>query len=295
MSQDPASRRDNGLVAAAWGALVDVDPELSTDLLSRLAAAGVAAYVEPVVLPALDRLWVDPERADAARLVVRALYADLEPDVDGADLIRPVPDDPQLRSLAPPDLVPNDLAPTEQAPTEQAPTERAPTDQAAPDPALPPAVTPLDEDALFQEIVAGYSQTAPEPIRRWPAIEDLPDPQPPRRRKNDQSKIDQPDPPPPPAVEPIPDWLEPDALEPDEDDHYVPPPPPPLRWFQARTLLATAGIVLGILAIFIPWLIQLPDSNGSRVLGTVLMLSGVGALIWWMRDSFTGPDDGAVV
>jgi hypothetical protein len=266
VSSDPASRRDNGLVAAEWAALVDLDPRLSADLLSRLAEAGVAAYVEPVALPALDRLWVDPERADAARTVVSALHAGLDP-ADDPGRIRPVPDDDALRALAPPQLAPPE-----------------------------PGPLPLDEDALFHQIVAGYSATAEEPLTRWPAHEDLtdgrPEAWPPRRRKSDRVV------PPPPPVEPVealPGWLEPDELEPEEDDHFVPPPPPPVRWFHPRTLLALLGVVLGILAVFVPALLQLPDSNGSRILGTVLMLSGAGGLIWWMRDSFTGPDDGAIV
>ncbi|MCW2615163.1 MAG: hypothetical protein JWN08_2157, partial [Frankiales bacterium] len=43
----PPGRRDNGLPSTDWGALVDLDPRLSEALLASLAAAGVAAYVEP--------------------------------------------------------------------------------------------------------------------------------------------------------------------------------------------------------------------------------------------------------
>ncbi|MDP9435165.1 MAG: hypothetical protein M3P93_08240, partial [Actinomycetota bacterium] len=85
-------RRSNGLPAADWGALVDVDPRLADGLLNSLAAAGVPAYVEPASasdpfsrapLPnrPLDRLWVDPGRAERAREVV----ADQVRDLPGAD------------------------------------------------------------------------------------------------------------------------------------------------------------------------------------------------------------------
>ncbi|MGZ6791966.1 MAG: hypothetical protein ACXVFV_03355, partial [Mycobacteriales bacterium] len=88
-SPAPDGRRDNGLPAAEWGALVDVDPRLSEALLDSLAAEGVPAYVEPArdldastraaVLPKrpLDRLWVDPAQADVARAVVTGEVADL--------------------------------------------------------------------------------------------------------------------------------------------------------------------------------------------------------------------------
>ena len=46
---DDSARRGNGLQAADWGALVDLDPRLSEALLTRLAEAGVAAYVEPAL------------------------------------------------------------------------------------------------------------------------------------------------------------------------------------------------------------------------------------------------------
>src|SRR3954469_11879541 len=88
--QPPRGRRDNGLSSAEWGALVDLDPRLSEALLDSLAAVGVAAYVGPAggaieavsraaSLPKrpLDRLWVDPTRADEARAVVGAEVAEL--------------------------------------------------------------------------------------------------------------------------------------------------------------------------------------------------------------------------
>src|SRR6476661_3578960 len=106
----PDGRRDNGLQAPEWGALVDVDPRLSEALLDSLAAEGVAAYVEPATdldswtraasLPKrpLDRLWVDPAQAELARGVVSSEVADLtallaedEPGATAAGLVRPVP------------------------------------------------------------------------------------------------------------------------------------------------------------------------------------------------------------
>jgi hypothetical protein len=75
-------RRDNGLDAALWSPLRDVDPRVGEHLLDVLYAAGIAAYLEPaadvgpytrtVFLPSppSDRLYVDrAHRAEARALV----------------------------------------------------------------------------------------------------------------------------------------------------------------------------------------------------------------------------------
>jgi hypothetical protein len=75
-------RRDNGLDAALWSPLRDVDPRIGEHLLDVLSAAGIAAYLEPsadigpytraVFLPSppSDRLFVDrAHRAEARALV----------------------------------------------------------------------------------------------------------------------------------------------------------------------------------------------------------------------------------
>jgi hypothetical protein len=75
-------RRDNGLDAPLWSPVQDVDPRVGEELLDLLAAAGIAAYLEPatdvgpytrtVFLPSppSDRLFVDrARRADARRLL----------------------------------------------------------------------------------------------------------------------------------------------------------------------------------------------------------------------------------
>ncbi len=77
-------RRDNGLDAALWSPVQDVDPRIGEELLDLLAAAGIAAYLEPatdvgpytrtVFLPSppSDRLFVDrTRRADARRLLAQ--------------------------------------------------------------------------------------------------------------------------------------------------------------------------------------------------------------------------------
>jgi hypothetical protein len=75
-------RLDNGLDAALWSPLRDVDPRIGEHLLDLLHAVGIAAYLEPsadvepytrsVSLPSppSDRLFVDRARRVEARTVV---------------------------------------------------------------------------------------------------------------------------------------------------------------------------------------------------------------------------------
>ena len=301
----PAGRRGNGLPAADWGALVDLDPRLADGLLDRLASAGVPAYVEPAAaagdpwpraaLPdrPLDRLWVDPEHAQVARTVVAAEVADLsallaetEPGATAHGLVQPVPRHAARRVLTPP-LLPGPPGP-------------APV---APEADVPPA--PLDDDEVFRQIVAGFDRTDDEPVGRWPAAEDD-DPAPgaaaetgtarrrpppvdraPRRRRDDEA---------------LPGWVEPDALEPDPDepvvDGYVPPPPPPAPRIAARTLGAIALVVLGLVLLFVPQAVGQGATAGTLLLGIALLGGGAAALVLRVRDAppgDSGPGDGAVV
>jgi hypothetical protein len=97
-------RRDNGLDAALWSPLRDVDPRVGEHLLDVLQAAGIAAYLEPsadvgpytrtVFLPSppSDRLFVDRARRSEARTLVDE-HADDHPP----DRTRPVPERGRLR------------------------------------------------------------------------------------------------------------------------------------------------------------------------------------------------------
>jgi hypothetical protein len=100
-------RRDNGLDAALWSPVGDVDPRVGEHLLDVLYAAGIPAYLEPaadigpytrtVFLPSppTDRLYVDRARRAEARALVDAQgdehargtvpeRARLRPDLDEA-------------------------------------------------------------------------------------------------------------------------------------------------------------------------------------------------------------------
>jgi hypothetical protein len=75
-------RRDNGLDAALWSPVRDVDPRVGEHLLDVLEAAGIAAYLEPATdvepytrtvslpSPPSDRLFVDRARRTEARTLV---------------------------------------------------------------------------------------------------------------------------------------------------------------------------------------------------------------------------------
>jgi hypothetical protein len=265
-------RRDNGLPATEWGALVDLDPRLSEPLLESLAAEGVAAYVEPAsdldsytrasTLPdrPLDRLWVDPARADVARGIVAhevadltALLAEVEPGATVEGLVRPVPRTAAVRVLAPPEI------------------PHAPTD-----------------DELFAQIIAGFDTETADPVGRWSVTEDLdPETEAPRRRKSDA--------PTPLDDGELPSWVEPDAL-PDEG-HFEPPPPPRIPRPRLRTLLATGLLLLGLAMMFAPFQIGLDDSPIYLITGMLLTGGGASLLVAGMRDAPWGndPDDGAVV
>ena len=83
-------RRDNGLDAALWSPVGDVDPRVGEHLLDVLLVAGIAAYLEPATdiepytrtvslpSPPSDRLFVDrARRTEAAQLIDR--HADTRP------------------------------------------------------------------------------------------------------------------------------------------------------------------------------------------------------------------------
>lgn len=87
-------RRDNGLDAALWSPVRDVDPRVGEHLLDLLEAAGIAAYLEPATdvdaytrtvslpSPPADRLFVDrARRTEAGALVER--HAEPHPAAPG--------------------------------------------------------------------------------------------------------------------------------------------------------------------------------------------------------------------
>jgi hypothetical protein len=134
-------RRDNGLDAALWTALRDVDPRVGEHLLDVLEAAGIAAYLEPsadvgpytrtVFLPSppSDRLYVDRDRRAEARGLVerhadeharavperapvrKEIDRDLDEDAEWARIVAAFEAENGRLSVDPPDAVPADEPP----------------------------------------------------------------------------------------------------------------------------------------------------------------------------------------
>ena len=312
----PSGRRDNGLHSADWGALVDLDPRLSEALLSSLASADVPAFVEPAAgsdawtraaqLPdrPLHRLWVDPSKADTARSVVAkevedlsALLAEREPGATAHGFVQAVPRSAAARVLRPP-LLPD---PPGRGPEPAPPAQDASAAQEEPTAEPSPTGGPPadDTDAVWRQIVADFGKDADGPVPPWPVSEDV-EPRRPRLRptRPERSGDDPPrrrrtDPRPEP-VAPLPDWVEPEAVE--DDGHYVPPPPPPVPRLAPRKLAAALALLAGLLLMIDPGLLLQPETTGWRTFGVLLTVGGAAALVWLMRDTPPGGhDDGAVV
>jgi hypothetical protein len=131
--------RGNGLEAAAYAPVADLEPQLADAMLDALRDEGVAAYVVPaaglrgaygdVRLPdrPTDRLWVDRDAQDRVRVVLGELLPRLRAELDA-----------HVRAV------------DEQRGGSDADIARA-----------------------WADIVAGYNR--PADTVRWPAAEDVPD------------------------------------------------------------------------------------------------------------------------
>jgi hypothetical protein len=139
-------RRDNGLDAALWSPLRDVDPRVGEHLLDVLYDAGIAAYLEPaadvapytrtVFLPSppTDRLFVDRARSAEARTLV---------DSQADEHARPVPERARLRRDLDEDAEWARIVAAFEAEHGQTTVEDSPAD--AP---LPPPPAPAEPDVL---------------------------------------------------------------------------------------------------------------------------------------------------
>lgn len=300
--------RGNGLEAAAYVPLADLDPRLADALLGALRDAGIAAYATPstgrrggyleVQLPSSpqEQVWVDAGAETGARVVLAGLGG------EGA---------------APPGAGAGGAATSEGA--------------------RPPAPT---EEESWQAIVAMFDAAPTGPVPPWPAVEDVPAPPPRRMRRTDPGGIGAgtagtgaagpgtagtgaAGPPPAPGpgsgapagrvqpphgagVTPPGSPVRPPgsaaAAGPpaagDTEDHFVPPPPPPLPRTTPATRYGLLALVGGILVLVVPTLLGSPPSALVGFLAVLSVLGGFASLVLRMRDApptDSGPDDGAVV
>jgi hypothetical protein len=117
------SRKDNGLHAAAYTRLVDVESPVVDGLLERLRDAEVAAYVAPAagergpygdtVFPGTpsDTVYVDSDHRDRARSVVDHYLAEVREELAWASIVaafdEPATEDPVPRWPASEDVDPD--------------------------------------------------------------------------------------------------------------------------------------------------------------------------------------------
>lgn len=282
MTVDPGARgrRDNGLTAASFLSVGDVDPRVGEHLLDVLYLNGIAAYLQPTVdydavtravsLPRqpTDRLWADRRRADDARALVAA-------EATSAG-----------RSPAPP-------SPATQSPVVRGELEPSESGSGA-----------VDEEAAWAEIVAFFDQESATAVPPWPVSEDTDDarsgegPDAPRgadagrlRRHDDVVA----------AGSTEAQWsepVEPEDLAPAEQERYIPPPPPPLPRFSKHTVGALLTVAFGVFVLSLGSRLLDMDPDGAFKVGILAIVSGIGYLIWRMRDGPPDgdrPDDGAVV
>lgn len=254
-------RRDNGLDASTFRALRDVDPRVGEHLLDVLAAAGIAAYLDPtsdvdtvtrsITLPSppSDRLYVDRSLAADASTLIASFDSDHGHDSDSGD----------------PDGI--DSAGVRASGTSAVPSSGG---------SIGSAPSSAD-DAQWRELIAAYEA---DHGRLGDTLTDDFD-QAAELRAAEREAAGQ------AALE---------AAELAEEEHYEPPPPPPLPVLSRAAVYALVLLTGGALLLIAPGVLGLGADLGF-VLGVLGIASGVGMLVWRMREGpqFDNPDDGAIV
>ena len=300
-------RRDNGLDAASYVPLVDVDPRVGEHLLDVLGSAGVPAYLEPsadvepytralsLPSPPTDRLWVDRDQSGQARRIVNAETphgprprppgGDDEPSHGLADL----DEERAWREIvaawsapAAPPRPPHDPSP-----------DRGPDPRSA-DPSGGRRGDRAGDHDRLDERRRGPQQHRGDDRDRVPAAGD--DPAAPGRALPTPADLDA------AAAEAAAkspandDELTVDGAPAVDEEHYDPPPPPPVPRPSGTTILAVLLIALGILLFAAPGVVGMDDRTGLTF-GVAAVLGGGALLVLRLRESRgdDGPDDGAVV
>lgn len=139
----------------------------------------------------------------------------------------------------------------------------------------------IDFDSAWKQVLQSLQTPSDETTASWPASENVPEPT--------TREV--------PVSLPISDVSGSDYSEYGDDpaleEHFEPPPPPPLPRLRKETIISLLAILFGILILATGF-----DGGSLMWLGIVAIVSGVGALIWHMKDGppiDSGWDDGAVV
>lgn len=257
-------RRNNGLFAAEYVVVGDVDPRVGEHLLDVLGLRGIAAYLQPsadqhpvtrlTTLPGrpTDRLFVDRREVAAAREFFAMVTAEFSDD----------------------------------DPTHEVPSPASAGDD------RPASRMNSEFENAWASIVAGFDTMAEGP-GSWPASEDVADTAPARTLSLPEEA--------PTAAAEEPSLLDSlDAfgagLPDDEDEDYHPPPPPPLPRPAGITIIGVLGIIAGLVIIADPALLPV-DSESAVMLAGASLVAGVIALIGRLRsgndDEPEDPDHGA--
>jgi hypothetical protein len=264
-------RRDNGLVAAEYAAVGDVDPRVGEHLLDILALDGIAAYLRPSTdlhpvtrsstLPGrpTDRLYVDRTRLDTARDYLARLAEDSD-DVEGRRVAGP--DDADGRRVPEPDGSISGSGGASALGAYESDSGPAP-DQPS-----------IDDE--WAKIVAGFD--AEVSSSSWPAAEDLPDRDPTERGRTTTPLL--------PREERA------------GEDFVVARPVPREEPSLLDGLDTLAGIILGLIVFLKPSLLPVSES-AAMLLGFAAVVGGFATLVWRLRpgddDDDSDPDDGARV
>jgi len=296
-------RRDNGLSAAEYAVVGDVDPRVGEHLLDVLAGEGIAAYLQPAAdlhpvirsttLPArpTDRLYADRRHLGTAA----GHLARLRSDEALGETLGEAPGGASAAGSAP---------------------------------GVPAQDRMPDLDAAWASIVAGFDREVDPADRSWPAAEETgpgptvddaehgldgldglaadptgPGPDDATGRPEDDDR---------PASagllrSPQTERSLLDALDtfgvdlpddPDDDEGYTPPPPPPLPRPSAPFVLGLIGVAVGLAFILAPGLSPV-GYNLTLLLGLGTLVAGAMTLVWRLRpgtdDEDPSGDDGAVV
>jgi hypothetical protein len=321
-------RRDNGLEATEYAAAGDVDPRVGEHLLDVLALDGIAAYLRPSTdlhpvtrsstLPGrpTDRLYVDRIHLATARDYLSRLAEEPDGSVTtrgdrgeapreeamGEEAVREeaIRED-AMRGETIRDETVRDQTSREQAVRDQARRDQGTSDDGMPGSQRPGDARPADNiDDEWAKIVAGFD--ADFPGRSWPDAEDLPESTratPSLFPERDERPAERPE----PVRREEPSLL--DGLDtfganlPDpEEDGYEPPTPPPVPRPSAPTVLAVAGIIIGLIIFLKPGLAPVSESV-AMLAGFTAVVAGFATLVWRLRpgdeEDDNDPDHGARV
>jgi hypothetical protein len=259
-------RRDNGLVAQQYALVGDVEPRIGEHLLDVLAAGGIAAYLQSTAL------YADSDHLSTAREY-------LDQATGGATRTTGSPVPPRQAG---------DRSADTGADTGTG-TGTGRDDE------------PVDEDAAWASIVAGYELTVDPTARPWPAAEEVgtsaarpvemdTEPGPPvhgLRRASEDDQVSLLD-----GLDTFGAHLPDDE---DSDEGYTPPPAPPLPRISTPAILSLIAITFGVLLFFWPSLLPV-GQNAVLVLAFGSVLAGFIGLIWRLRpgdEEDNDPDQGA--